>query len=595
MSDSFDSPHSPATNPGAGQTSPQFLPRIGTVFAGYRIDAVLGRGGMSVVYRADNVRLGNKIALKVLAPELSENEAFRERFVRESKVAASINHPNIIPIYDAGDQGGLLYIVMRYIEGSDLQALLRRDGPLELGRAVNLIAQAGSALQSAHERGLIHRDIKPGNILVERIGGGEVLEHVYLADFGLTKHTLSNSGLTQTGQFLGTVDYVAPEQIKGEAVDRRSDVYSLGCVLYECLTGVVPFLRDTDAGAMYAHLQDEHTPVTSLRFDLPPTIDRIVDRALAKEPADRYPTCAEMVADLRQLAEQSREQQAPNGAAVAGPTSPAAVSATAVDLGGTPPAGGVAGNAGPVGPRSPSEPHRAGADASASRSWTRRPLLAGLVVLAVIAGAIVLAVALSSGGTSAQPTTPRSSGPTSTPRPHTIRTDVRGGLFTRWGCTIDTTDSTTAAGVPGSQTLPKPVESAACTTTGQRPISLRVIRYSTKADMRKAFQILSAAAATSMVAIGKPLIHEPADVAQSCSSFHSVGPWLNGNETYGVALCAQNLATSNNYVVWTNSGDPTDPVPNTPDYIIIATGDGGAPGQLFGFWNGSGKKQIGAA
>ena len=228
MSDEFDSrtgfePRQPTIG----------LPRIGTVFAGYGLEGVLGRGGMSVVYRADNPRLGNKVALKVLAAELSEDDAFRERFVRESRVAASISHPNVLPIYDAGDSDGLLYIVMRYIEGSDLKALLRREGPLPVQRACALICQAGGALHAAHERGLIHRDVKPGNMLIERIDEGiQVLEHVYLADFGLTKHAQSRSGLTHTGVFVGTVDYVAPEQIEGRPIDRRADVYSLGCVLY---------------------------------------------------------------------------------------------------------------------------------------------------------------------------------------------------------------------------------------------------------------------------------------------------------------------------------------------------------------------------
>lgn len=286
------------------------LPRIGTVFAGYSLEGVLGRGGMSVVYRGDNTRLGNKIALKVLAPDLSEDDAFRERFVRESRVAASINHPNIIPIYDAGDSDGLLYIAMRYVEGADLKVLLRREGPLHVPRACTLISQVGGALHAAHHAGLIHRDIKPGNILIERIDDGiQILEHVYLADFGLTKHAQSRSGLTHTGQFVGTVDYVAPEQIEGRPTDKRADVYSLGCVLFECLTGVVPYHRESDVAVLWAHVQEECPPVSTLRSDIPEGMDDVVARAMAKSPDDRYQTAAEFVADVSRLGrEEARER-----------------------------------------------------------------------------------------------------------------------------------------------------------------------------------------------------------------------------------------------------------------------------------------------
>jgi serine/threonine protein kinase len=305
----------PPSNIGSG-SSPGGLPRIGTVFAGYALEGVLGRGGMSVVYRADNVRLGNKIALKVLAPELSEDDAFRERFVRESRVAASINHPNIVPIYDAGDADGLLYIVMRYVEGADLKALLRREGPLHVTRACMLISQVGGALHAAHETGLIHRDIKPGNILIERIDDGiQVLEHVYLADFGLTKHAQSRSGLTHTGQFVGTVDYVAPEQIEGRPVDKRADVYSLGCVLFECLTGVVPYHRESDVAVLWAHVQEPCPAIGTLRSDLPAGMDDVVERAMAKSPDDRYQTAAAFVADLGRLGRASASRIAVSGVA----------------------------------------------------------------------------------------------------------------------------------------------------------------------------------------------------------------------------------------------------------------------------------------
>ena len=286
------------TGPGAS-ASIGHMPRVGSDFASYRIQGVLGRGGMSVVFRADNMRLGNEVALKVLSAELSENDAFRERFVRESRLAASINHPNIIPIYDAGEEDGLLYIAMRYVAGADLKTLIRQEGPLSLRRTADLISQVARGLSVAHQRGLIHRDIKPANILTERAGAdGETVDHAYLADFGLMKHQVSRSGLTDTGQFLGTVDYVAPEQVEGRQTDQRSDVYSLGCVLYECLTGSVPYPRDSDVAVLFAHVQDTVPRITDLRPDLTSAIDEIGARAMAKRPEHRYANATDISRDL---------------------------------------------------------------------------------------------------------------------------------------------------------------------------------------------------------------------------------------------------------------------------------------------------------
>ena len=284
---------------GRGSAAIGQMPRVGAEFASYRIQGVLGRGGMSVVFRADNLRLGNEIALKVLSAELSENDAFRERFVRESRLAASINHPNIIPIYDAGEEDGLLYIAMRYVAGSDLKSMIRQEGPISLRRAADIISQVARGLSVAHERGLVHRDIKPANILTERAGGtGETVDHAYLADFGLMKHQVSRSGLTDTGQFLGTVDYVAPEQVEGRQTDHRADVYSLGCVLYESLTGSVPYPRDSDVAVLFAHVQDVVPRITDLRPDLPPAIDEIAARAMAKRPEHRYGSAGDLSREL---------------------------------------------------------------------------------------------------------------------------------------------------------------------------------------------------------------------------------------------------------------------------------------------------------
>jgi serine/threonine protein kinase len=276
------------------------LPRVGDELAGYRLRGVLGRGGMSVVYEAENPRLGSTVALKVLAPELATNDLFRARFLRESRIAASLNHPNVIPIYDMGAHEDLLFIAMRYVVGSDLRAVLKANRVLTPDQTLLLISQAGRALDAAHRHGLVHRDVKPGNILIEQGSDDESEpDHVYLSDFGLSKHAASRSGLTATGEFMGTVDYISPEQIRARPVDGRADIYSLGCVLYECLTGRVPFSKDINAAVIWAHVEEMPTAPSSVQPTLPPSIDHALAKALAKEPADRYATCRELVAAVR--------------------------------------------------------------------------------------------------------------------------------------------------------------------------------------------------------------------------------------------------------------------------------------------------------
>ncbi|MBV8998178.1 MAG: protein kinase [Solirubrobacterales bacterium] len=277
---------------------------VGSELLGYRVEAVLGRGGMSVVYLAEDLRLRRRVAVKLLAPALAEDEAFRKRFLEESELAASLDHPNVVPIYAAGEADGQLFIAMRYVEGSDLKELLRA-GPLSADRAVEVCGQVAEALDFAHERGLVHRDVKPSNVLLDGRG------HVYLADFGLTKR-LAEPRAVEPGLF-GTIDYVAPEQIRGEEVDGWADLYSLGCLLFECLTGEPPFRRATDAAALFAHLQEEPSA--------PPGLEEVIAKALAKEPEDRYGTCTELVEDTREalrLGEPSRWWQTPVALALAG-------------------------------------------------------------------------------------------------------------------------------------------------------------------------------------------------------------------------------------------------------------------------------------
>jgi serine/threonine protein kinase/subtilisin-like proprotein convertase family protein len=266
----------------------------GSSFGPYRLESILGRGGMSVVYLAEDTRLGRRVAIKLLSSELAEDDAFRTRFVRESQLAAGLEHPNIVPVYEAGETDDQLYIAMRYVRGTDLRQLIVRESPLDPERAILLLRPVASALDVAHRRGLVHRDVKPANIL---IASDEGEEHVYLSDFGLTKHTGSHSGLTKTGQFMGTVDYVAPEQIQGQTVDGRTDGYSLACVLYECLTGRVPFAKDSDVATLFGHLQDPPPPPTHTRSGLPREIDDVVARGMAKDRDNRPATCMALVDD----------------------------------------------------------------------------------------------------------------------------------------------------------------------------------------------------------------------------------------------------------------------------------------------------------
>ena len=262
----------------------------GSVLGGYRIEEVIGHGGMGVVYRATQLRLSRTVAVKVIMPALAGDPEFRERFERESRLAASIDHNHVVPVYEAGEVDGLLYIAMRYVEGRDLRSLIEAEGPLDPARAGRIMAQIATALDAAHQRGLVHRDVKPGNILVAGSGADE---HAYLTDFGLTKKT-SEAGLTKTGQWVGTLDYAAPEQINNQPIDARTDVYALGCVLYQAVTGQVPYVRDSDVAKMYAHLHDPAPPATEVRPDLPGSVDVVVARAMAKAPGDRFPSAGDL-------------------------------------------------------------------------------------------------------------------------------------------------------------------------------------------------------------------------------------------------------------------------------------------------------------
>ena len=260
----------------------------GDLIGGYRVRGVAGKGGMGVVYRADDIALGRIVALKVIVPELAGDARFRERFARESRIAAGLEHPNVVPVYGAGEENGQLFIAMRFVEGTDLQALLR-GGPVAPDRAARIVAQVGEALDAAHARGLVHRDIKPANVLVAEVGG---TEQAYLTDFGLTRDAAAGDGLTKTGQWVGTLAYVAPEQIRGEPVDARVDIYALGAVLYQCLTGRPPFSVESELEVLAAHL-DEPPPRPS-KDGLPRAFDGVVERAMSKDPSRRFRSAGDL-------------------------------------------------------------------------------------------------------------------------------------------------------------------------------------------------------------------------------------------------------------------------------------------------------------
>jgi serine/threonine protein kinase len=274
-------------------------PAIGDQLASFRIEALVGRGGMGLVFRARQARPDRMVALKVIAPELASDEAFRARFEQESSVAAQIEHPNVIPVYEVGEDRGIVFIAMRFVNGIDLGQLRGRSGQLEPAHATRLVSQVASALDAAHARGLVHRDVKPGNMLVS---GTDPEEHIYLTDFGLTKRNNESRGLTASGMYVGTLDYIAPEQVTGNRVNASTDVYSLGCVLYELLAGSVPFPRETDAAKVFAHVSSQAPPLSELLPDVPPQLSSVVERAMAKDPADRYESAGAFARAARETA-----------------------------------------------------------------------------------------------------------------------------------------------------------------------------------------------------------------------------------------------------------------------------------------------------
>jgi serine/threonine protein kinase len=272
--------------------------QLGAQLAGYRLEAQVGAGGMAVVYRARDEKLGRPVALKILAPWLAADGAFRRRFVAEARAAAAVDDPYIIPVYEAGEADGVLFIAMRFVRGGDLRAVLEREGALPPARAAAFISPVASALDAAHRAGLVHRDVKPGNILVDT--SPDRADHVYLSDFGISKGAMSSAGLTGTGQRMGTAEYMAPERIRGRAVDGRADQYSLACLAFQLLTGSLPFEREEQMAVLYAHMSDPPPSLASRWPGLPAAADAVLAKAMAKEPQNRYGSCGEFAAALRE-------------------------------------------------------------------------------------------------------------------------------------------------------------------------------------------------------------------------------------------------------------------------------------------------------
>jgi serine/threonine protein kinase len=258
----------------------------GSTFAGYEVESVVGLGGIGILYRARQLRLDRPVALKLVEPEVARDPVIRERLRREARAVASLDHPNVVPLYEAGEEDGTVYIVTRWVEGTELGTLIHGDGGLDPGRAARTAAQIADALEMAHEKGLVHRDVKPSNVILTSE------DHVYLTDFGLAKRAETAAGLTAADQMLGTVDYVAPEQIEGSEPDARGDIYSLGCVLFEMLTGEPPFAgRGGGMAKMWAHVNAEPPSVRERRPDVPTALEDVIRRAMAKAP-DARPTAA---------------------------------------------------------------------------------------------------------------------------------------------------------------------------------------------------------------------------------------------------------------------------------------------------------------
>jgi serine/threonine protein kinase len=484
---------------------------------GYRLERQLGWGSTGVVYLAEDLQLRRKVALKILAPTLADDELFRGRFDRESQSAANLDHPNIVPVYAAGEAAGSLYIAMRYVGGGDLRTRLEANGALSLEQATSIIASVADALDAAHAQGMIHRDVKPANILIDDRNGQD---HYYLSDFGITKIVSSDRDLTSTGQIVGTIDYIAPEQIQGKPMDGRADLYALGCVLYQCLTGVVPFIPEETAALMWAHVHDEPPSVTAQRPDLPPQIDNIVAKAMAKQPEDRYATCRELALTLRAVA---ADPAASLGSGEIFPARPVNTPSPVP--------------AGMTSTYTPPTPARVRAPVTASpsqRNWLYL-ILGGVLALALVAGSTVAVLKYLS---SRFPNTAE----------HALLDQVPLALTMKNSCTRDVDVDQDAANVQAS---------VICTSEGD--VNRVVFTQFTSAEILDAHY--RAAVATA------PIGQSPGDCR---SAERAAGEYTSeSGDASGRVLCYQRRGSS--FIEWTDEGHKTLGVATRadPDYTKL--------------------------
>ena len=519
---------------------------------------------MSVVYRAEQVRLGRIVALKLLAEALTHDPSFRERFERESRHAAEIDHPNIIPIYDAGEAEGQLFIAMKYVRGTDLRTIIEREGALGVGRTLLYLQQAASALGAAHDRNLIHRDVKPANILVEQPS-----ERVYLSDFGIVKHTAS-PGMTRTGVFVGTVDYASPEQIEGLTVDVRADVYALGCVLFECLAGRAPFGRDSEVAVMHAHLSEAPPSLHELRPDLPRSLDRVIGVAMAKSADDRYDSCEELMSAVQTAAEErsttaSRTSRRPANDG-------GRESATAV----VPPTIVDKPKKAARPPREPRPPRERGSGGGVP-GWV--PVVGAMVIGALIAVIVALFVTRDNGSGGAKTV---------------VLTETGGGITTTTTTTTPTGTGTTTLAIDPTktqigkvvpQTILKDCKLADTATNGAMETANCVPPSSAGSTFYPTSWTLSVyPSSQAMLTAYNQLLtsHKLTDNKGSCNgvSWGGAGPWLHGpGKPGGHRLCY--FQGGHAVIVWTHEKlGQADHI----DFLGIAQADDLDHPELFSWW-----------